>query len=227
MSLIIPILYIEYRDENKISVLPLIVQSFIFLFLASRTTLGYSLLLLLTAFYTFIKSKSRNLLVRLLGYAIIALIIGATAYIIVSNNSSLAIIEKFEDKGTESNGRELIWANYFYNFKFQDLIWGRDVEVPFYAVTDFQNAHNTWIQLHSQVGVLAFIHILFFLSMIIHYIRKEPFYSFLLLSLLLLSFFNHVFFFKLTDWAIYLFFFEYIWVKRRKLQQRQIQLSLI
>lgn len=215
MSLLIPILYLEYRDSQKISILPLLLQIMVLVFTSSRISLGYSLLLLTSALFIYVKSNTRNLIIRIFEYSMLGIMLVMNVYLVASN-STLSVFEKFQEMSMDTHGREDIWDLYFNNFTIIDLFTGKNVVVPFYDFDSFPNPHNSWIQLHSLLGIIGIFFMFFLLWITFVYFRKRLFYSLIIISLILLGFFNTIFFFYPTDWALYIFMFEYFRTKGEK-----------
>ena len=226
MSLIIPIIYLEYRDSHKISFLPLVLQVMVLLFVSSRISLGYSLLLLVSSLFVIVKSSAKNFLVRVVEYSLLGLMLFFVIYL-VSSNSSLDVITKFQDMSTDTHGREDIWELYFNNFTIRDFFYGKNVVVPFYDWDNFPNPHNSWIQLHSLLGFVGVLFMSFLIWMLFVFLRKNIYYSLVIVSLILLGFFNTIFFFYPTDWALYIFIFEYFRIKREKPYNFKVILKMI
>ena len=195
------------------------------LFIDSRTGLGTSALLLVFALLIGVLSSRKNSERILTALALGAVFIAAI-YMVFINVSDFGSVSRTLEYGTDLTGRGNIWDVYFYDFTLQDIIYGRNIigfnEGP------WQNAHNSFIQLHSSVGIIGVIIMLIGIRVFLFYLKRELFFSLVMACLFFFAFFNAVFFFYVHDWCVYIFFFEFLRVRgMNKLHKRQIKVSIL
>jgi len=222
-ALIIPVMYLEYRDERKISLLPLLMQLVISFFLESRAGLGACVVLvglaLLVGAHS-IQQKGR----RYSAYFLIGAVAVVVITTVLANMASYAGVAKTMDQGVDLTGRAVIWANYFAGFSFRDLIFGKDI----IGINDgdWQNAHNSWIQLHSAVGLIGVIIMVVYLRILIYNIKHDLLLAAIMFVMVFFSFFNKVYFFSAFDWCVYIFYFDYLRKRNLSMQEKpQIKMS--
>ena len=222
LSILIPVTYLEYREYRRISVLPYLLLLFISFFVASRAGLGICIILFLFVIFSGIHSN-KSIVTRIIMYISIGLVIGAMGYLVISNASDMEGTSKLLEQGSDLSGRELIWANYFFNFDLRDLIIGRDIV----GINDgeWQNAHNSWIQLHSNTGLFGVLLMLLVIRVLIYYFKHDLTLALLLLALIVYSSFNYIFFYNLGDRLIYMFIFDFL-IRRKETNHNKAQVSL-
>lgn len=211
MSLILPVTYLEYRDHHTISILPFFLQMIISFFVESRTGLGVCVMQFCFAIFSGIyKMKSKALMIWTFLSVGVIMLVGF--YFVSSSSSDMGGVSKMVEMGGDLTGRDLIWANYFYNFDVDNLVYGRDI----IGINDgeWQNAHCSWIQLHSSIGVLGIIMMIVFILVLVYYLFKDLPLGLIFLSLVVYASFNYIFFFNLTDKLIYIFIFNYLLVRK-------------
>lgn len=222
LAILIPVTYLEYREYRRICVLPYLLLLFISFFVASRAGLGICIVLFLFVIFAGIHSN-KSVITRIIMYISIGLVIVAMSYLVISNASDMEGTSKLLEQGSDLSGRELIWANYFFNFDLRDLIIGRDIV----GINDgeWQNAHNSWIQLHSNTGLFGVLLMLLIIRVLIFYFKHDLTLALLLLALIVYSSFNYIFFYNLGDRLIYMFIFDFL-IRRKETNHNKAQVSL-
>lgn len=226
LSLIIPVAYLEYRDYHKISILPFFLQMVISFFVTSRTGLGTCVMLFCFALFAGVY-KMKNRFIRILSFVILGVVVAGVGYMVTSNSSGMEGVSKMVEMGSDLTGRDLIWANYFFNFDINDLIYGRDIVGL--NEGEWQNAHCSWIQLHSSVGFLAIVVMLITIVALVYYLLRDLPLALILFSLIVYATFNYIFFFNLNDRLLYMFLFHYLLVRKtdRPANKQPVKMTLI
>lgn len=208
LSIAIPVQLFDLRWNKRIDLLPPIIIIIISVYSISRTSLICSLLYLL---FNILMISFGNKKYRILGYLFfVVVIIVAYKAILQSLDdiSTLEIYTKFERNGMDSSSRDDIWKAYFNELDFFTFFFGRNVDKT-HTILGLSNTHNSFVQLHSQIGVLSIVYLVYFLKVCLFYIR-ENIYSFgLLLILILRCSFDTLFFFNIYDFAILVFLLGY------------------
>lgn len=207
-SISIPIQLLDYRNNGRVSIIPPIVVFIVSIYSISRTALICSILFLLI---NLLVISFGNKKLRILGLLFLVIVVFVSyKWILQSLDdiSALEIYNKFEYMGMDSSSREDIWKVYFNDLDLGTFFLGRNVDKT-HLILGFANTHNSFIQLHSQIGILSFIFIFYFIKSCIYYIRKDIYVFGLLLVLVLRCSFDTLFFFNIYDFAIIIFMLNY------------------
>lgn len=206
LSIAVLIQFVEYRDNNKIPILPSLITLFLCIFSYSRA----SILCALVYFLAVLFFATRNINNRLLRDIPFIIILSAIVYFVVENwelIETLDMYEKFERKGIEADGRGDIWMAYLGNLDLGSFFFGRTLDHE-HKILGFDNPHNIIIRLHSQFGILSFLVYYFIVVAVIKLFKKNPFVSFLLGTLVLRGMFDIAYFFDVYDYIILALIFE-------------------
>lgn len=222
-SIAIPIQFLEYRWEGKVSIIPPIIIVVLSITSISRTALICSLVYLLV---NLILLSFGNKKFRFWGiFIFIGVIFFSYKWILQywEELSSLEIYNKFEYMGMDTSAREDIWLTYIKELNFFTFFFGRNVDKT-HTILGFANTHNSFIQLHSQIGILSLAFIIYFIKVCLYYIKNDIYAFGLLLVLLLRCSFDTLFFFNIYDFAIIVFLLQYKLHNKRELQSIRISL---
>lgn len=207
LSVSITIQVLDYRDNHAIALLPSILIVPIAAMSWNRTGFIVSLLYVVTVFFignSHIKKKNNRYFFFFLSIAVLALLV-VRYYGWFSETS---IYSKFESNALDNTARSTIWASYFSTFGLVQFIIGRAIDNSHPLIDGFINPHNSYIMLHSQVGVLAVIFFVVMIKRFWLYFKKDKFVFFMFLVLFVRGFFDMAFFFQPFDYAIFLFMFD-------------------
>lgn len=226
MAIAIPTQLLDYRRLKKVSLTPPIVIFVIAIFSVSRTAMFCAAFYLLIVMGVIAFQSSQK---RVWGYVFFAVIILIMSYIIISHWDeimALEMYEKFETRGVNVSGRDDIWKLYIGQMNLFHLVFGMNVD-KVHQIAGYANTHNSYIQLHSQIGILAFVYILLYLRVCVYYMRKS-FVSFLLLLVLIIrGFFDTPFFFGIFDFALFLFIVDYKEQTKRISKEQRVSVRLL
>lgn len=206
LSVAIVIQYIDYRDNNKIPILPSIITLFLCVFSYSRASIVCALLYFVAVLFF----STRNLKNIFLRYIPFILIVCTLAYFLIQNwelIETLDMYEKFERKGVETDGRGDIWSAYLNNLDFGSVLFGITLDHE-HRIMGFDNPHNIIIRLHSQFGLIAFVIYYFIIKALVLLIKKNPFIACLLFAMVLRGMFDIAYFFDVYDYIILAIIFE-------------------
>lgn len=200
----VSIQFLDYQKSHKVDILPPILIVYVCFYSWSRTgiicSVLYAVIILFTCIFR-IPQKS----VRLsLGVIFVAL----ACWFVVNNLEMIKEIDvysKFEEKGMDLANRDNLWKSYFKGFGLEEFLIGGKITI---VESGVENAHNSLIQLHGQLGFVGMCIILFILGRWYYCLRNNIFLCLILTTLLALCTFNFVFFFTIYDFAIYLFIFS-------------------
>ena len=95
------------------------------------------------------------------------------------------------------------------------LIWGIPIDTA-HPLKGFTNPHNSLIQLHSQIGMFAFVFFYYILKGGVRLMMKNIYLALLLIILIVRGSTDIVFFFNYFDFVIYVLIFE------QELKRRQV-----
>lgn len=206
LTLSIIIQYIEYRNYGKINLLTTIVALIVCILAYSRSSLICGVAYLFVVLF-FSSRKYNSFLLR---NGLLIILTSVTAYFVIENwdlIETLDIYDKFNKKGMDNDGRGDIWTAYLSRMDFFNILLGIPIDEA-HKLDGFTNPHNSIIQLHSQIGVFAFVVVFYILRAIIRYLMKNPFLAALLAILLFRGFTDIAFFFAHFDYVIYVLVFE-------------------
>lgn len=206
LTLAVVLQAIDYRDNNRIPVLPSLLILPISIMSWNRTGFFMSLLYIVTVFYVG-ASKIKIRKHRIGIYIIVSII--SVFFIVRYYNwfSNSSLMQKFDQYGVglESTGRTSIWNAYFTDFGFFQAIFGKPIDDSHQLLGSYTNPHNSFIMLHAQTGLMAFVIIFLMLKKLSQYWKSDKFIFFLFLVIIIRSFFDLSFFFRPYDYAFYFF----------------------
>lgn len=208
ISIAIPVQLFEYRRNAKISIIPPIVVFIVSTYSLSRTSMACAALyfLAITGVFSF-RTTSK----KAFGYILFAVILIILTRSIINNWDNIMAMEmyeKFDRKGIESSGRTDIWNYYFQSIDLFYFLFGRNVDQT-QMIYGFANTHNSFIQLHSQLGILAIAFIVYFIRVVYYYIRNNFITFLLLLVLIIRCFYDTPYFFGIFDYSVFVLLLDY------------------
>lgn len=222
LSISASIQFLDYQKCHKVDLLPPLLIVYVSFYSWSRTgiicSVIYAVIILFTCIYR-IPRKSMRLSLGVLFVALACWFVANNLEII----EEIDVYSKFEEKGMDLANRDNLWKSYFKGFGLEEFMLGGKITI---VESGVENAHNSLIQLHGQLGLVGMCMILFILGRWYNCLKNNLFLFFILTTLLALCAFNFVFFFTIYDFAIYLFIFS----KRRALDRgdfQEIAISII
>lgn len=207
-SIAIPIQLFDYRWNRRVTIIPPIVILLVSVYSISRTALicaviYFALNLLVISF-----GNKRRIFWGILFIAIVIVLGYRWVFQSLDELSALDIYNKFEYMGMDTSGRDKIWGAYLKELDIATFILGRNVDKT-HMIIGFANTHNSFIQMHSQIGILSFAFLFYFLKTCVYYIKNDVYLFGLLMILVLRCSFDSLFFFNIYDFAILVFMLDY------------------
>ena len=226
LPLTITILYLDYRDSCKISVLPAIAITLLSMNTTSRTgAICCILLFCLTTLFSIRTVQSKGL-----RYFLFFIVCGFVVWYVVRSLPRFAemeIYQKFDAKGVDIEDRSLIWEAYFKDNTFLNWIFGVNTSGR-HILRDFpNNMHNSFLNLHRQVGILCVVIIYYIVKALTFQVKNNLFFAGLFIIFILYGFFNAAFFFTAFDFAIYVFILDLVLLKPADNLVKQIKVSIV
>lgn len=214
LSISITIQVVDYRDNSKLALLPSMLIIPIAIMSWNRTGLATSVIYFLSVLYVGtheMKSKYMQIILMIIVTMVVAYA-GNRYWNLIQDTP---IFTKIEDGGLET-GRNSIWASYFEGLGFTQYLLGRAIDSRHTLSGGFENAHNSFIMMHSQIGFLFFVFCFFSLKKIWYYFKRNKFLFLLFMVLILRSSFDMMFFFHPYDYAFYIFLFDFNRLNKKK-----------
>lgn len=213
LSVSASIQFIDYQKNHKIDIVPPLLIVYISFYSWSRTGIICSVLYAIIILFSCINRIPQKSARFSLGVLIVVL-----ASLFVINNLELIeeidVYSKFEEKGMDLANRDNLWKSYFKGFGLEEFMFGGTITT---VESGVENAHNSLIQLHGQLGFIGMC-IIMFVIWRWYYLLCNNLFLFLILSILLtLCAFNFVYFFTIYDFAIYMLIFS----KRRLIDRNE------
>lgn len=205
LSIGVIIQVVDYRENKKISLLPSIIILPIAIMSWNRTGLFTTILFVLTTFFvgsSFVKKKSR----RLFLYVLLTIFLSVIVVANIDWFQSTSIYSKLETQGTETTRRQ-IWNEYFSDFGVLQFFFGKPIDDSHLLLGIFANAHNSFIMLHSLVGVFAIPFIIVVINRLIYFWKRNKFVFWLFMVLVVRCSFDMMYFFQPFDFVFYFFVF--------------------
>lgn len=223
LTIAITIQIIDYRDSQRIDLLapalivPIAIMSW------NRTGFVTSVIYMMTVFFIGTRTaKKRSERIIISATLLIVIIVAVVRY--SDWFSQTAMYSKIENSGFDNTARSAIWSSYFASFDIIQFIFGRAIDSSHPLVAGFTNPHNSFIKLHSHIGICAVVFIVVVLIRLCKYFRLNKFIFFLFLVLVIRCFFDMIFFFEPFDYAFYLFVFNY---KNLRIKQNNVSIKLM
>lgn len=213
LSLSVIIQYIELRNYGRINLLTVLLAFVVCIMAYSRSSLVCGVIYFLVTLF-FVTRRFKNFFVRNIIFIVVFALI---AYQIINNwdaITTLDIYEKFNRKGLDSDGRQDIWSAYLGEMNLPNIILGIPIDTV-HHLKGFTNPHNSLIQLHSQIGMFAFVFFYYILKGGIRLMMKNIYLALLLLILIVRGSTDIIFFFNYFDFVIYVLIFEQELKRRR------------
>lgn len=191
--------FIVYVKKNRVNVIIPLFAFIVSIFLVGRSTLGVLMLLLLISIIFNIRGLPL--------YLSVSIIVLLTILVIkISGNSSL--IELYFETGFAKKGldspRFMIWEAYFKDISFYEIILGRDPNSVLLIEFWDGNLHNSFLKLHSRMGLAIFVFFWYIVISIKEYtIHKQYYLLFLLILLTTRLFFDSMNFIGSLDFIYF------------------------
>ncbi len=211
-------LYIILSMENKkIDLKPAAVTLIISIWAVGRSGIISSLILLLGLIFIKFRAKPKYIVIICLfitSLVCIFLTFGIDYYLYEAENAN-AIRHLAESMERGQSERWPIWTNYYNNLDISRVIFGVNVaEDPWPEGEGLAyNYHNAFIFLHAQTGLMGLITLALMILSIFKFYRINQVFLILLMTLILRSSTDVVFFFSRFDFIP--FFFIFYFLKRR------------
>ena len=211
-------LYIILSMENKkIDLKPAVVTLIISIWAVGRSGIISSFVLLLGLIFIKFRSKPKYIVIIYLFIAslICAFLMLSSDYFLSEAANANAIRHLAESMARGQSERWPIWTNYYNNLDISRVIFGVNVaEDPWPEGERLAyNYHNSFIFLHAQTGFMGLITSALIIFSIFKFYRTDQVFFILLLTLILRSSTDVVFFFSRFDFIP--FFFIFYFLKRR------------
>lgn len=203
LSFSIAIQVVDYRDNQRIALLPSIVILPIAVMSWNRTGLIASIIYILAvSFIGTSRIQKKN--IRLVLFFFITVFFTVLVLLFYSWFQNSMIFAKFQQQGFDT-ARTQIWNDYFSSFGVMEVFFGKAIDETHLLLGNFTNPHNSFIMLHSQTGIVGIVFIIIVVKTLIEYWGKNKLVFMLFLVLVLRCFFDMAFFFQPYDFAFYLF----------------------
>ena len=203
---IILISAIEYKQKESLSLLPFLIAFLIIILSLSRSGILCMLLLLLVSQYKHFLSYSLEKKILIL----FIFIASCFFYIMYNNDDFLSYIynmdfvSKFEEKGMSLDGRQYLMEEYLRNINLKTLFTGYNYEKNNLFLRYGFNAHNSYINFHSKIGIFSLVVLLFTMLVMIKIFRRKILIFFLFITFLMRAYTDTFLFVGIYD---FLFFF--------------------
>lgn len=127
---------------------------------------------------------------------------------------------KIESKGADLDHRDEFWKWYFSNVDFYSFFTGVDYHAHLHSMGFNDNIHNSFIQLHGEIGLLGIFLMIYMIKRVVFFIRKDIILSFFFIILLLRGLADTTYFFTYLDFVV----FYYLMVA--KISNKRLSLRL-
>jgi ABC-type multidrug transport system fused ATPase/permease subunit len=191
--------FIEYINENHISLFPVIPFVYISIVVMGRTGIICSLIYIFYILYYITKKISLRILIImvLLLYTIIFYDKIELIFITYFNNIINKGINYTEDPRMD------MLTRYLENIDLITFFIGYDIRIDTLFRTYNGNPHNSFINLHTRIGILSLPFVLLIIFKLLKFIRTNFFFVVLLSLILIRAWIDTMFFFNVYDFIIY------------------------
>lgn len=208
LTISITIQILDYRDNQRIALLPALLIVPISIMSWNRSGFIVSLVYLLAVSFVGTslsrKRKRRVLLYVVLSIGLVYLVNRYSEWFV-----GTGLYSKFERNALDNSARASIWESYFYSFDLPTFFFGRAIDENHPLIAGFLNPHNSFIMLHSLTGIYALFIIVLTCMRLWQYFRYNRFLLLLFSVLIVRSLTDMVFFFQPFDYVFYIFIFDY------------------
>lgn len=193
----------------------LLIITYISLNAGGRSGILISGLLLLSFIYCYLY-RVWNISIVLLAVFSVAIGLGGIYSINFESILSIDYLARFSERGLQSNARFIILSEYIDQLVvFGDYLFG----VPSTGIFSISrygfNLHNSYLTLHSQLGILVVFMFLFLIvALFVKGLLELNFYIIVVLLLCLRATVDSYIFSGRADWVMYTFIFLFIKIKR-------------
>lgn len=208
LTISISIQILDYRDNNRVALVPSLLIVPIAIMSWNRTGFIVSVVYVLATSFWGV-GLTRNKKRRFFLYILLSVILVYLVVRYMSWFSETSLFAKFEKNSIDNSARSSIWVSYFYDFGLIELFFGRPIDPSHPLIAGFLNPHNSFIMLHSLTGIFALVVIGVTINRLWNYFKYNKFMLLLFLVLIVRSNFDMVFFFQPFDYAFYLFIVDY------------------
>lgn len=207
---------IQNLNNKKISLLPSILTLIICIWGTGRSGILASLVLLLGLLIVKFNVRKRVIFFIGLPFAIVyiffeTLILYAVQVPFLTQAATNYLVRA----NGEPEARIDIWNNYFHNINFSKLFFGVNPKIDPWpeGQTLAYNYHNTFINLHSQTGIVGILTILILIISFTKLLKFNNIVAILLLTLIIRWFTDTGLYFE--SWDFLPFYFTFIYLSKR------------
>jgi hypothetical protein len=214
---------VSITNDKKIDIFPALIALIISIWAVGRSGIIASSVMLV-GLLAFMGHKNKKyyfliIVVSIFGYLIVDQVFASFVNYIIPDNA----INKFATDGLET-GRDQIWGHYFNNLNLYTIVFGSDIRVDSYMQDWYYNYHNSYIRLHSFVGLFSFVYIvLILLSSTYLYRRNRILFILFAAALIRMSTDTSNFF---TQYDFVPFYFIFIYLANSKNNNKIINIVL-
>jgi hypothetical protein len=192
--------FIEYVNENRISLFPVIPFVWISIAVMGRTGIICSLLYIFYILYHITQKK--------IGIRMFIIMVLLFSSIMFYDEIKLIFTTYFDyiiNKGINyaEDPRMDMLTRYLENINLLTLFWGYDIRTDAFFRAYSGNPHNSFINLHIRIGILTLPFVLLILFKLLKLIRTNFFFVVLLFLILFRAWIDTMFFFNVYDFIIY------------------------
>jgi hypothetical protein len=196
--------FIEYTNNKKLSIIPTFLFLIISIWAKGRAGIICSILYFLYIIFNYFISN-KNILYKLF-LLIICLVV---FYFFVKNISLDEYFYRLQNEGIDygDDARYNMVSYYLNKINLFTLITGYNYFNDSYFVFWNNNPHNSFIRLHSCIGLFFLPFVLFIFIRLKHYLKRNSFFCVALSLLLFRGWIDTFFFLGRYDFLIFIFLF--------------------
>jgi hypothetical protein len=200
---LITIYVVKFRQKEVISILPAFIGFFLSILAVGRSGIITTLFVLLLVLWFNWKGLPRfkKIFSIAIFLAPLILLVFLKWDLINTIFNNMEVFEKFSNSGVASPSRDIIKRAYFSNINSVTFFTGYNYAENYWFQHYGLNPHNSYIRLHYFSGFAFFIIMPILFISLIKLIKKNLFFSGLLLAVLLRSYTDSVLFLTLFDYV--------------------------
>ena len=198
---------ITYRQTGKIIIWPSVITTLLSVLAIGRGGILFSTCMLLGVVYSAnVKFFNKHKLIAYILLGVVVAVVLLSFNRIASLYESLAVFERLQSRGLHDYWREHLMEEYLGHMDLGTVFFGYDYSTnPEFNFLD-NNPHNSFIRLHSFMGILAFPLLICAIIVLCRFLtRRHLLFFFLFLSLLGRSYTDIMWFFMCYDFVFFLF----------------------
>lgn len=202
--------YIQYKNNENISIYPCVILFFISLLLMGRGGIVSSVVYLVAVLCIRLSISAFSIKTVFSVFWVVLMFFVFLYYVAYFEVLLDALLRGFEERGAKysEDPRSLMFSNYISNVKFIDFFFGYNFYNDRYFNSLNFNPHNSFICLHYHIGIFTLPFLLFLICRLFYLLKYNRFLCVLVALICFRAWVDSILFIGPYDFVLFLFLLD-------------------